>query len=116
MTKIPKGRTFQLWEYRVSHGSLLIRSPKTEDHSTNVDVLCYDVLHVDAPRFIGVAEISVATEEDRRFARQIADRIQGGDVECLVMRSPESRVRIVCSAFKVVENQDAIVSSPFEHR
>jgi hypothetical protein len=32
-------RRFQLWEYRVSHGSLLVRSPKGPDATTNVDLV-----------------------------------------------------------------------------
>jgi hypothetical protein len=30
------GRIFKLWEYHVSHGSLLIRSPKSLDEATNI--------------------------------------------------------------------------------
>ena len=40
------GRTFQLWEYRVSHGSLLIRSPKGEDVAMNIDIICVGVERV----------------------------------------------------------------------
>ncbi|POZ50297.1 hypothetical protein [Methylovulum psychrotolerans] len=52
------GRTFQLWEYHVSHGSLLIRSPKSLDEATNIDIICSGVDYLSAPRFIYNLEIT----------------------------------------------------------
>ncbi len=31
-------RIFQFWEYKVSHGSLLIRSPMKEEQQYNIDI------------------------------------------------------------------------------
>jgi hypothetical protein len=44
-------RTFQLWEYRVSHSSLLNRSPKSPGVSTNIDLICTGVEYLAVPRF-----------------------------------------------------------------
>jgi hypothetical protein len=43
-------RRFQLWEYRVSHGSLLIRSPKGPDAEMNIDLVFSGVEFVACPR------------------------------------------------------------------
>jgi hypothetical protein len=32
-------RRFQFWQYRVSHGELLVRSPKDAAHPRNVDLM-----------------------------------------------------------------------------
>jgi hypothetical protein len=39
-------RYFQLWEYQVSHGMLLLRSPRSPEHQTNLDVLFHGVEYV----------------------------------------------------------------------
>jgi hypothetical protein len=51
-------RAFQLWEYKVSHGSLLIRSPKGPEISTNIDLVCVGVEYPAAPRHIGDSNLS----------------------------------------------------------
>ena len=43
-------RSFQVWDYRVSHGSLLIRSPKGPRFEHNIDLV-----------FVGVDYLSIAT-------------------------------------------------------
>jgi|LakMenEpi03Aug12_release.lakeMendotaPanAssembly.Ray.scaffolds.fasta_scaffold131592_2 hypothetical protein len=42
-------RGFQLWEYRVSHQQLLIRSPSTPEIDTNVDLIFRGVAFLNAP-------------------------------------------------------------------
>ena len=42
-------RKFQLWRYTVSHGQLLLRSTKDDDHPTRVDVLFKNVHAIDLP-------------------------------------------------------------------
>jgi hypothetical protein len=43
-------RSFQVWAYSVSHGQLLIRSPKSEATPENIDLA-----------FVGAADIRVST-------------------------------------------------------
>ena len=42
-------RHFQIWTYGVGHAMLLLRSVKSEDHATRVDVLFVAVDHLDLP-------------------------------------------------------------------
>jgi len=42
-------RDFQIWEYLVSHGQLLLRSTKNNEQSTQVDVLFKDIAFIQMP-------------------------------------------------------------------
>jgi hypothetical protein len=52
---LPRSRTFQVWEYQVSHGNLLIRSPQApaSKHSpeqvTNLDLHFFGVDYFELP-------------------------------------------------------------------
>ncbi len=53
-------RLFQLWAYTVSHGSLLLRSTKTDDDPTRVDVLFRNVKALDLPTVLHGVSVAVA--------------------------------------------------------
>ena len=57
-------RRFQLWEYRVSHGSLLLRSPRGPEISHNVDIVFVGVEFLCAPRLFRGLELAQGTEEE----------------------------------------------------
>jgi hypothetical protein len=57
-------RTFQLWEYRASHGQLLIRSPKSATQATNLDLIYRGVEFVYIPKVFKGIELSEATHEE----------------------------------------------------
>ncbi len=59
-----KSRVFQTWEFKVSHGHLLIRSPKTSDHPTNIDLKFADVQYMELPRFLRGIEVDEPNEID----------------------------------------------------
>lgn len=46
------GQDFQLWEYRVSHGLMLIRSPSTPERECNIDIVFADVTFLQISRFM----------------------------------------------------------------
>lgn len=39
-------RTFKIWDYNVSHKQLLIRSPRTDGETKNIDVVFWGVEHI----------------------------------------------------------------------
>ena len=43
-------RVFQIWDYSVSHGQLLLRSAKADEHATNIDIVFWGVraINLDA--------------------------------------------------------------------
>ncbi len=104
-------RRFQLWEYRVSHGSLLLRSPRGPEIPHNVDIVFAGVEFVCAPRLFRGLEFAHGAEEDVGRAAALA-----GDVEAdrvFVLLSEGRRHLVIAAGYKVDENQADIFDSPF---
>ncbi len=105
-------RIFQFWEYHVSHGSALLRSPHTGDLVSNVDVLLFNVQYLSLPRHLGSIRIEKASSDEiasleRRLARPF------GRNEAWVVVSSEQRFLIVASKIEVRESEQDIFDSPF---
>ena len=64
MPELTKGRQFQLWEYQVSHGFLLIRSPAGPDAAKSIDIIFVGVEYLAAPRHLGEIAVSDATVDE----------------------------------------------------
>lgn len=106
-------RKFQLWEYRVSHGSLLIRSPQGPDEKKNVDIVCAGVEYLAAPRFLRGVEVVEPTREELRLLEQTLGK-QLAASSVVILASSGQRFPIVAASFKVEENERDIFESPFE--
>jgi len=107
------GRKFQFWEYRVSHGELLVRSPKGAGSSFNVDLMFVGVEYVDLPRFLPELEVDEPTEDDLLRAKE---RL-GKAVEkrsTTVLKCQGRRHVVVATAVSVSENDMDIFDSPFK--
>ncbi len=105
-------RRFQLWEYRVSHGSLLIRSPRGPGVEQNIDLVFSGVEYVACPRMLRGLELQTATPCDVERAR---DAI-GGDVvaeRVFVLVSGGRRNIVVAAGCRVTEHAGDIFDSPF---
>lgn len=113
MLKEPLGnRTFQLWEYRVSHGSLLIRSPQGTDSKVNVDLVCSGVEYLAVPRFLRGLEIVEPTQEELQCLERLLSRpLSASTVR--ILASSGQRFPIVAASFKLGENERDICESPF---
>ena len=72
MSELTQGRAFQLWEYHVSHGSLLIRSPAGPEFETSVDMVCVGVEYLSAPRHLGEIDVSQASTTEISSSQLIA--------------------------------------------
>jgi len=57
-------RIFQVWSYTVGHGQLLLRSTKTEECSTRIDVGFKNVVYVQLPMLININEIYLGSLVD----------------------------------------------------
>ncbi len=110
MINLPKGRNFQLWEYNVSHGSLLIRSPKKGDHKYNIDVKFYGVEFVSVPRHLEHIAIVNASNEEIQYLKNLI----GKSIEnVFVLKSAKARHLVAAAGIKVDENELDIFDSPF---
>ncbi len=105
-------RAFQLWEYKVSHGSLLIRSPKAPGVLENIDLVCVGVEYLAAPRHMkGLDLVEATPEEIKNLGQLLGKELQPARVRVIV--SEGRRFPIVASSFRLSENTDDIFKSPF---
>jgi hypothetical protein len=59
-------RKFQIWLYSVSHGQLLLRSPKGQNYQSQVDVLFKNVAFIQLPALfngLAISELSLTEFE-----------------------------------------------------
>jgi hypothetical protein len=113
MSELTKGREFQLWEYRVSHGSLLIRSPAgPPEFETNIDIICVGVEYLAAPRQLGEIIISEATEVEIEKLEDILDKKLPSS-RVWVLQGGRHRSLLVAAALRVQEYRGNIFDSPF---
>ena len=104
-------RRFQLWEYRVSHGSLLIRSPKGPDAETNIDLVFSGVEFVGCPRMLrGLELVEVTPDDVQRVGAEFGPVVAPDQV--FVLRSAGARHLVIASSCRVSENLDDIFDSP----
>jgi hypothetical protein len=108
-----RDRTFQLWEYKVSHGSLLIRSPKALGVSTNIDLVCVGVEYLAVPRHIkGLDLVEPSSEEISQLSELLGKPIEASRVRLIL--SGGHRFSIVAVSFRMSENEDDVFASPFD--
>jgi hypothetical protein len=112
MSELTKGREFQLWEYHVSHGSLLIRSPAGPGFETSIDIICLGVEYLAAPRHLGEIIVSEATgAEIERLEEILFKKLLPSRVWAL--QGSRQRSLVVAVALKVQEHRGDIFDSPF---
>lgn len=75
MKKLFGGRGFQFWHYKVSRGELLLRSPKNDNNSKNIDIMFFDVIYVELPRFLPNLEIGEVKNEDVFYIKAKIDSL-----------------------------------------
>jgi len=109
--KITK-RNFKFWYYRVSHGELLVRSPKDSNNNTNLDIVVTDVKYVDLPKLLPNLEIHEANDDDMIYLKsRIGDKLEGNEIAVLV--TEQKRFYIVATFIKIQENELDIFDLPF---
>lgn len=104
-------RRFQIWEYQVGHGSLLIRSPKGSEGEKNVDLVFVGVDYLAVPRLLYGVTLDHGTDEDRSFVVEAIGDIEPERVYVLISRG--CRHPVVAVACQVSENDSDIFDSPF---
>lgn len=114
-------RQFQVWEYQVSHGQLLIRIPKSPaterapERTTNVDIAFLGVECMSVPRVLRGVALDQATPEEAREIDALLGKAPGRG-EIVVLASAGRRFFVVAHSFAVSENDWDIFESPFEFR
>lgn len=113
MNEILKGRTFQFWEYRVSHGQLLVRSPRQAEATRNVDLMFSGVEYVDLPRFLPELELDVSGDDDvLRAQERLGKPVEARTV--IVLKCRGHRHIVVAAGMSCAESDMDIFESPFD--
>ncbi len=114
-------RVFKVWEYQVSHGQLLIRSPKAPatgtapELLTNVDLVCLGVDYMAVPRALHGLELLPPSPDEIRHLEVLLGKAVAPD-NIKVLASGGKRFPVVASSFSLSENDWDIFESPFEFR
>ena len=112
MTNLIDGRKFQLWEYKVSHGSVLIRSPSGPEISTNIDLVFRGVAFLSLPRHLGEIKFASPTELEMSYLVTTLGKEKLEGYKTWVLCSSISRFLVVGAYLEISENSADIFSSP----
>lgn len=114
-------RIFKVWEYQVSHGQLLVRSPKapassfSPERTTNLDIAFSGVEYMALPRIMRGVELVLAEPAELEALAEIVEHPL--DVQnVMIFRSSSHRFPVVASRMAVSENDWDVFESPFEFR
>lgn len=111
MGAVYSDRKFQLWNYSVSHGSLLIRSPKSLNVSNNIDLICLGVEYLSIPRHIDGLELVAATNEEVVLLSSLLQKDLNANT-VRVVASYGRRFPIVAASFEISEHDRDIFELP----
>lgn len=106
------GRSFQVWEYEVSHGSVLFRSPMDAGHETNVDLIFDKVTYFACPSRLPELELVAADPQDHARVEREAGAFQAPQ-RLFVLAVQGRRHLVVAASCRVIEHLADPLSSPF---
>ena len=107
------GRNFQLWEYGVSHGQALVRSPRRGTTKTNQDVILVGVEYLGLPRHLRALELDDPSDAEVRLAGTLLGKVV--PPEHVWVFVGDGRRHLAVAAKLIVEESDMdIFESPFE--
>jgi len=107
-------RKFQVWEYQVSMGNLLIRSPRSDEMPTNLDLHFTGVDYLCLPRnFDGLALDVPTAGEIQMVEKAVGARL---DHRLWILVSGGNRFAVAGSQLFIRENDWEHFDSPIEFR
>jgi len=120
-TKFQSDRTFKVWEFQVSHGQLLIRSPKAPasrdkpEQTTNLDIIFLLVDYLAVPKILEGIELVAANQSELNALACLMGKIPSSNSVCII-ESGGRRFPIVAANVTIKENTWDIFESPLEMR
>jgi hypothetical protein len=108
-----RNRRFRIWEYRVSHDQLLVRSPRAERHPRNVDVIFVGVEYLELATMFEGLEIAEPTDADLAHVRA-AYKAEVRPDYVRVLVSQGRRYLVVAAGMKIEENELDLFESSLE--
>jgi hypothetical protein len=119
--QLSSDRLFKVWEYQVSHGQLLVRSPKapaspsSPEQVSNLDFVFVGVEYMALPRLLRGIELVAATADELDSLTSILGHSVATE-NVFVLRSDQQRFPVVAANVAVRENNWDIFESPFKFR
>jgi len=105
-------RTFQFWHYTISHGQLLIRSPRNDRYPRNLDLMFFDVKYSEVPRTMRDVQLREAgPDEVRVIAEKLGYAEKASDIHVLLANG--TRYLIVAAIVQAAENDLDLFELPF---
>jgi len=106
-------RRFKVWDYNVSHNQLLIRSPKTEEFQTNIDIIFFGVSYLNLPTTMhGISLCESSVEEVNNIQLVFPNKSDTDKV--FVLSSLNNKYMVVAKSCKILENELDIFETSLE--
>jgi hypothetical protein len=105
--------TFRVWDFRVSHDQLLVRSPKNAQESKNIDIAFVGVEYMDLPTKMRDLVLNEVGHDDLRKAEDALGRVVPKD-QVFAIRANNRNYLVVAAAMKVFENDLEVFESSLE--
>jgi hypothetical protein len=106
-------RNFRLWDFKVSHDQLLLRSPKNAENPKNLDVAFVGVEYIELPTKLKELTVGEAGDDDfRRADLGVGKAVPRNQV--FVIESGGRRYVVVAAAMKVSETDLDLFESSLE--
>lgn len=103
MEKRIDDRKFKFWFYHVTHGEAIIRSMKTEEDGTNIDIYFGDIQYIEMPTILSELKLINANAADIVYLTEKTGKsVRPQNV--IVLLLGERRFYIIASIVKVMEN------------
>lgn len=97
-------RIFQLWEWRVSHGSVLIRSPMDSLNSRNKDLVMIALSYYSAPLVFKNLSLESPTEGEVKNVERALGEPVASHSKVMILASEGRRFPVVAADFQLEEN------------
>jgi hypothetical protein len=106
-------RRFRMWDYRVSHDQMLLRSPKSEEHLRNQDLVFVGVQYLELPTMLKELALVEPKAVERERVAQVLGRSIPED-QVFVLSTGQSRFLVVAAAMRSFENDLSFLESSLE--
>lgn len=108
MTDFPEmtTRTFSLWNYVISHDRMLIRSPKNQNYTHNIDILFLGVYYLNLPTMMkGLTIYQADTEHISAIETLLNINLLKSSLSLFIVESNNHTYQIVAAKMHIEKNE-----------
>ena len=107
-------RIFQIWEYQVTHASMLIRSPKRKDDLENIDLIFSGVDYLNTSSIFRGLRVSRVDKERLSAIDNVPSRAFSTSSELYLLETENSHHFISAVWCRLDQNTESMWYSPFQ--